>query len=223
MRRLQKASKPQVLIDNAGDWTAELLAILARGEKPSDTVKGRYRHAQIKDALKSETSHKCAYCESKVTHVTYGDIEHIIPKSKVPAKAYEWDNLTLACDVCNTNKGDEYSDDPANSQDNLIDPYADTPTDHFIFSREIITPRPDSPRGYITDDIIKLSRNELVERRRERMEFIDGLIMAWSNAQPALKDVLLKNLYEKHLQPSDEYVASSLAYIAHLRSAGVLP
>ena len=106
MRHLVKGAIPKVLQDKAQQWTEELLAVLARGEKPTDAIKGRYRHPDIKNAIKVETSDKCAYCESKITHIAYGDIEHIIPKSKVPARAYEWQNLTLACDICNGNKGD---------------------------------------------------------------------------------------------------------------------
>ena len=29
-----------------------------------------------------ETHGKCAYCESKIKHIDYGDIEHILPKNK---------------------------------------------------------------------------------------------------------------------------------------------
>jgi hypothetical protein len=155
--------------------------------------------------------------------VAHGDIEHIIPKSKVPARAYEWINLTLACDVCNNNKGDHYSDDPAQSQQALIDPYADNPADHFLFMREIVVPRPDSMRALETEDVIKLSRNDLLERRRERMDFLDGLIGAWANAAPEHKALLLRNIHNRHLKDSDEYAGSSKAYIEHLKTKGILP
>lgn len=67
MIKLSKVPKPQVLVDNAAQWTAEYLACLNANQKPSDTIAHRYNHADIKDALEKETSGKCAYCESKVS------------------------------------------------------------------------------------------------------------------------------------------------------------
>ncbi|MEQ1829786.1 MAG: HNH endonuclease, partial [Pirellula sp.] len=48
-----------------------------------------------------ETADKCAYCESKVTHVTFGDIEHIVPKS-IGGK-----QTTLTCGRCNNDQGSD--------------------------------------------------------------------------------------------------------------------
>ena len=223
MRSLDKGPAPAVLIANEVAWTAALVAIVASGQKPTKAMIGRYRHPQIKDALLEETADKCAYCESKVRHITYGDIEHIIPKSKVPAKAYAWENLTIACDACNTNKGDYYTADPASSQDQLVDPYIDCPTDHFLLLRELVSPRPDSLRGKMTEIVIKLTRPELLERRRERMDFIDGLVRAYTLAPPEFQAMLLRDLWENHLTDADEYAGVSAAYVAHLQSQGVLP
>lgn len=222
MRPLAKTPMPQILVQRGDQWRGELLAVLAQGGKPTEAMKSRYRHPQIKDALIDETDGKCAYCESKLRHITHGDIEHIVPKSKVPAKAYEWENLTLACDVCNENKGDTYSDDPALSQDALVDPYIDVPEDHFLFCREVVTPRPDSMRGLATEQVIKLTRNALVERRRERMNFIDGLVRAVALAAPEYKDLLIQDLNDNHLKTSDEFYAASHAYVTHLKSIGAL-
>ncbi len=220
MISLTKTDKPRVLEDNADRWHAELLAIIARGEKPTETLKSRYRHEQIKTALVIETSGKCAYCESKIRHIAHGDIEHIVPKSKVPSKAYDWENLTLACDICNENKGNFYCDDPSRTHENLIDPYADKPSDHFMFVREIVLARPDSLRGAETDDVIKISRSELLERRRERMDFLDGLVRAYNLAEDRYKPLLLRNLHKKHLGRDNEYSAVANAYIIYLENIG---
>jgi uncharacterized protein (TIGR02646 family) len=223
MRLLNKGPVPAILAGNEVAWTNALVATVANGQKPTEAMIGRYRHPEIKGALLSETAGKCAYCESKVRHIAYGDIEHVVPKSKVPTKAYAWDNLTIACDVCNTNKGDHYTADPASSQDNLIDPYVDRPNDHFLFLREVVCPRPDSLRGKMTESVIKLTRSELLERRRERMDFVDGLVRAYTLAPPEFQTMLLRDLYENHLADVDEYAGVSAAYIEHLQSKGVLP
>jgi len=171
----------------------------------------------------TETHGKCAYCESKIRHIASGDIEHIVPKSRVPDKAFEWENLTLACDVCNGNKGDSFNADANAPENDLIDPYVDDPIEHFAFFREVIVPRTDSQRAYVTNSILKLSRGELVERRRERMEFIDGLLRNYANSDPKYKSMLLDDLMINHLKDSDEYSASCNAYIGRLRNDGILP
>ena len=153
MRELVKLAKPQILVENEAAWTQALLAVIARGEDPTSTQKGRYRHPQIKRQLLLETEEKCAYCESKMRHITYGDIEHVIPKSKKPELSFVWENLTMACDVCNTNKGTFYEVIDGNNGSILIDPYVDTPSDHFMFIAEHVRPRPDSTRGYISDKL----------------------------------------------------------------------
>ncbi len=223
MIKLEKADKPDILTEEEINWRDELLSVLARNERPTDAIKSRYRHASIKAALIDETKGKCAYCESKVTHVTYGDIEHIIPKSKVPARAFEWANLTIACDVCNTNKGDHYSDDPANSHDELIDPYNDDPSEHFLFLGEVVTPRPDSLRGFKTNEVLKLSRGALIEKRRERIDFLNGLVRAYSLAPDEFKSVLLNDIFSNHVTEDKEYFAASKSYLEVLKSKGILP
>lgn len=218
MRILNKTTKPAILTEKAEEWTTTLLDVLERGEKPSDALKGRYRHPEIKNALIAETDGKCAYCESKIRHVSPGDIEHIIPKSRVPSEAYNWQNLTLACSECNNRKGDHYSED----DEGLVDPYADDPAQYFLFFKEVISPRPDRPRAMITEQVINLSRNELIERRRERMQFLDGIVSAYSFAAETVKPVILINL-RQHLASDREYVSTSRAYIEDLKRHGVLP
>lgn len=211
MRSLVKGACPKVLTDNAVKWTQEIVDKLAAGEKPTDTQRSRYNHPDVKSALRGEILSKCAYCESKITHVDHGDIEHVVPKSKVPSLAFEWVNLTLACRICNQRKGDFH--DGGDDHSRLIDPYIDNPSDHFIFHREIIVPRPDSPRGLLTDDKIGLSRAALREQRQVRMDFIDGLLRGYCNATDIEKPILLANLKTLCCSDGSEYSALAIVYI----------
>jgi hypothetical protein len=104
-----------------------------------------------------------------------------------------------------------------------MDPYVDNPCDHLLFMREVVTPMPGSMRGYATEQVIKLTRGELLERRRERMNFIGGLVTAYALADPEFKPMLLQSLYANHLKPDDEYAGVTGAYIEHLKSIGSLP
>lgn len=74
MIKLQKGPEPNVLQADAERWTAELLAA---GDK-AKAKNSRYGHPDVKAALIAETNGKCAYCESKLLHIAYGDVEHIV-------------------------------------------------------------------------------------------------------------------------------------------------
>ena len=63
---------------------------------------------------------KCAYCEGTIGDVAYTHIEHKLPKSKYPTLVCAWENLTIACPRCNTNKGNYDAPECP-----LLDPYID--------------------------------------------------------------------------------------------------
>ena len=89
MIHLTKGAPPQVLVDNAATWTAELVSLAGNDRQVTRNVRERYGHPDIKSAVSRDSRGKCIYCESKVQHVTHGDIEHIRPKSKFPELTFE--------------------------------------------------------------------------------------------------------------------------------------
>jgi hypothetical protein len=131
------------------------------GEKASDALKGAYKTDEIKDRLKEETRNKCAYCESCMLHVDYGDIEHIKPKGRNPVLRFEYWNLTLSCGVCNTKKA-EFED--------IIDPYSANPADHLVPHGPLIFRHAASDAGLMTEKRLDLNRAPLLERRKERLQ-----------------------------------------------------
>lgn len=192
MIKIKKGNKPQVLVHNDARWTNELLGFIQRKEKVPASVSNRYNHSEVKKALKVEAKNKCIYCESKVSHVSYEHIEHIKPKAKdkYPELTFEWENLGLACPVCNMNKDDEY--DP-----NLpfLNPYIDNPNDYLFASGPCVFGKPGQARGKLTERLIKLNRVELIEQRLERIEAIRQLMDSYENEQnPLLKKVIYKEL-----------------------------
>ncbi|MEW9671591.1 HNH endonuclease [Ammoniphilus sp. 3BR4] len=164
MISLKKTAKPEILRENEVKWTREWLDYVQRGEKMPDWIVKRYRLPIIKEALLKETQHKCAYCESKLTHTDYGDIEHIEPKSKVPSKTFSWENLTIACRRCNQSKGDYHC-----PQMPLLNPFTDKPEKQIIFLGPIPVPEPGNDRAKLTIRRLKLDRAELIERRQEHI------------------------------------------------------
>ena len=203
MIRLQKGNKPELLEKKGAKWTQDLLAKINAGEEPTEYLQTRYRHKEIKDALIEETHGKCAYCESKVLHIAYGDVEHIVPKSLRRELTFEWANLTLACDVCNTNKGDFVGD-----HDRLIDPYVTDPVDHFNIFGPLIWAKPGDGDGRITEIEIDLNRGPLVERRIERLKAVRELTDAIAAANdPAVEQTLRRDFEQNELASDKEYAA----------------
>ncbi|MFQ3679245.1 MAG: HNH endonuclease [Pseudanabaenaceae cyanobacterium] len=131
---MTKGAAPPILRENAAAWHAELLALRQQKapKKQTDKVQQRYRHKQVKVALVQAFYGRCAYCESQITAVTYGAIEHFFPKSRYPDRTFAWENLLLACDVCNSCKGDTFPL-AADGTPLLVNPSTENPAAHLQF------------------------------------------------------------------------------------------
>lgn len=67
--------------------------------KNSDgTPKAPVEYKSFLPDLKANFGGYCCYCE---TRVRKPDIEHVAPKSLNPSQACDWNNLLLACPICN--------------------------------------------------------------------------------------------------------------------------
>ena len=198
MIRLEKTDKPNVLVKNAERWKSEYMSCIASGIKPKESLATAYNHHTIKKALEMETHDKCAYCESKITHVSHGDIEHILPKNKDarPDLCYEWSNLTLACEKCNqSGKGTYYNE---NCQ--LINPYVDYPEEHFLACGEHIYSFTGDTRATITLSKLDLNRPKLLEVRLERMKGLLDLISQWKRLDDSnqIKKDIEEQIHEEY-------------------------
>lgn len=208
MIRLTKGPIPTLLAQHAEDWTRRLLEIIAAGEKPTDYLLGRYRQPEIKNALLAETHKKCAYCESPVRHVTYGDIEHIVPKAVEPHRRFDWANLTIACDVCNTNKAENCG---------LLDPYQCTPGEHFEFHGPLMWARPASAEALLTEEILDLNRDGLIERRKERLDYLRSLVDSACSKPNDIRDAMLQRAEREVMvdKPYSECAGRLLRILRH--------
>ena len=208
MIKLVKGPKPKVLADNETPWRDTYVGHVRDGAAITPADKTRYRHGDIKAALRKETSDKCAYCESKVTHVYPGDCEHMIAKSHRPDLVVTWENLTFACNRCNGSKGEYFSlDEP------LIDPYADDPSAHLVFIGPLIFQRPGSGKGERTRLRLKLHRQELNERRRERLDALQPLVERWKTMPESELKKLLQSELCAEAAPGAEYSAMVTTFL----------
>ncbi|QKG54485.1 HNH endonuclease [Hymenobacter sp. BRD67] len=185
-----KLPKPAVLRLRSLTWTVNLMAYRNRNEKPPKLVLNKYNHKKVKETLVNETSGKCAYCESKVTHVYPGDIEHILPKSDFPKLTFEWNNLTFSCSVCNGHKSNYYD-----AQNPVLNPYSDAIYEHITSSGAMIIHMPGSVRGEITYKLLELNRGNLIERREEALVIFRKYLDAYVKEQ----NIYLKSLYKKEI------------------------
>jgi uncharacterized protein (TIGR02646 family) len=163
---------------------------------------GIYGHSSVKEALIAAQHGKCCFCESKITHISYGDVEHFRPKAGYRQHsrdslgrpgyywlAYEWSNLYLCCQLCNQRfkKNTFPLVDPARRCHNhaadldleeplFLDPGgAVNPEDHIEFRRERPRARKGSLRGKATIEALGLQREPLRERRYDRYQTLASL------------------------------------------------
>lgn len=147
----------------------------------------------VKEALIRAQHGKCAFCESRITHVSYGDVEHFRPKAAYHQRegeplerpgyywlAYEWTNLFFACQICNQRhkknlfplkspkrRARSHHDGLDEEKPLLIDPGAEDPRAFIGFRAEMAYPLRDNARGRETIEALGLNREEMVESRRE--------------------------------------------------------
>jgi uncharacterized protein (TIGR02646 family) len=159
-----------------------------------------YGHAEVKSSLIAVQDGKCCFCESKITHISYGDVEHFRPKAgwiqgyeplNKPGYywlAYDWDNLFFACQICNqrhkknyfplfdnTKRALSHRDDIDKEAAFFIKPDREDPQDFIEFREEIPFPVDNNPRGTETIQRFGLDRETLSERRREKLGLIREL------------------------------------------------
>jgi uncharacterized protein (TIGR02646 family) len=198
--------------------------------------------APIRKDLVDRFQSKCAYCETSLELNSIGEIENFRPKGGARGLnrqdyaplhywwlAYEWDNLLLACQICNQKYKRDYF--PLENESNrawigatgeelsgegalLIDPCLDNPDEHLKFNEngyvEELT-----KKGKVTIEILGLNRMELVEERKQtahqlsaRLEVVQMPIDYYSYVlSEFLIDLVddIKVLFSDH--PSQEYAA----------------
>jgi hypothetical protein len=213
--KLTKGPKPAVLASNEVAWREEYARYL-RGDDVPQAARFRYRHGDIKNALRSECFDKCIYCESKISHTFPGETDHLAPVSKRPDLVVEWQNLAYVCTECNREKLDYYSE-----AEPLINPYSDLPSDYLIFYGPIVLQRAGNGKGYRTVQKLKLtSRMALIERRKERIEALQALLDLLVRTEPGHTRDLIAEQIRDACAADKEFSAFLTAFVYQ---SGVFP
>lgn len=174
-------------------------------------LKTNYKHPDNKKALEKASHGKCMYCEAQVTHVYYGDVEHIKPKAihRFPELKFEWTNLGFCCAHCNNAKNDDFEEDCP-----IIDPYSEEPGDHLFAFGSLIYAKKGSERGDLTIRTVDLNRIGLLEKREIRIEAVQNAVNScYRTTDPKLRSMLLKSLVaEGH--PDKEFSVIAESFLA---------
>jgi uncharacterized protein (TIGR02646 family) len=206
VNRIKKPTEaPEVLRRRGTPATRELCEQIDADPKAHKAFRfndGIYAHRSVKDALRKAQHDKCALCESKITHIAYGDVEHFRPKAgyrQDPDEAlvqpgyywlaYEWSNLLFCCQLCNQQfKGNHFPladparrarthrDDVSREEPLLINPSIEDPADFLEFRENVVRAIDDNPRGIATIKVFGLDRGELDGHRLRRFSWFRLLI-----------------------------------------------
>jgi uncharacterized protein (TIGR02646 family) len=209
--RISKPGPPLILQTRGRDETRKMCA--AFDASPRAYLRGRrkfafdrdlYAHPSVKAALRAAQHEKCAFCESKFSHVGYGDVEHLRPKAGYKQHAddslhspgyywlaYEWGNLFFSCQLCNQRfkknlfplrnarkRARSHHHDLSAEKPLLIDPSAVDPAQSLAFRTDdaFAFAIEDNSRGRTTIEVLGLNRRELMEVRRDRLRTIQVLL-----------------------------------------------
>jgi uncharacterized protein (TIGR02646 family) len=204
--KVVRLPKPKILVDKANEWLASWLSADTKVKR--DRAERKYQHREIKKTLVQMFSGKCAYCESKITHIDYGHIEHFRPKRGANARpdlVFEWTNLLLACGICNgtENKSDRFPEDAEGGP--LVNPCDDDPADHFSFHFDPVAKLASvygkTGRGVTTEKVLGLNRAELRDYRSRQICRLAALALY------AASDAKAAALFHEAKQPDAEYAA----------------
>jgi uncharacterized protein (TIGR02646 family) len=175
MIKVTRPAAPSVLVRKGEKWLNDLRD--ARSESEKDRATNKYRHKEIRQTLVQLFHGKCAYCESRITHVDYGHIEHYRPKSGPSARpdlTFDWNNLLLACGACNgaEHKSDKFPEGEEGGP--IINPCNDEPTEHFEFrynrKARLASVYGKTDRGEVTESLLGLNRRALRSRRSTEIQ-----------------------------------------------------
>lgn len=164
------------------------------------------RKTDVFPAVLQLFSEKCSYCETPVISML-ADIDHFRPRASVAEDARHpgywwlanrWDNIFLACRVCNAAKSNRFplEDEKLRAfivggevyeQPLLLDPTADNPAEHFVYDEGGFVAS-DTLRGQTTIAQLRLNRASLVIDRKKTVQHILARIEQLKNALLAEKN-----------------------------------
>jgi len=203
-----------------------------KGERDFKFDSNIYGHKTVKNALIRAQHDKCCFCESKITHISYGDVEHFRPKGgfrqgrkDVLGKpgyywlAYEWSNLFLSCTLCNQRfkrnlfplenprkRAKSHFDNIDAEKPKFISPAEDAEK-YIAFREEVAYAIDDDPRGKATIEELGLNRVELCDMRKRYFEMLQLVHETATRSFPKSLRKKAETQLAKSAQASSQYAS----------------
>lgn len=167
------------------------------GRKKFDNKRSIYASREVKEILSTAQHNKCCYCEKRFRAAINLAVEHFRPKTGVRQSrklekqcpgyywlAYEWSNLLLSCQDCNSSwkgilfplanpkqRARSHRQNISIERPLLINPVTTpSPRNHIHFRHD--APESLSVKGRITIDVLGLRRAALREDRLEKLDLL---------------------------------------------------
>jgi uncharacterized protein (TIGR02646 family) len=194
LKAKQHAAAPRKLSVDGTAVTILLKKAHDKGERDFDFNPKIYGDKTVKAELIKLQHDKCCFCESKISVISHGDVEHYRPKAGwVQANeklnkpgyywlAYEWSNLMFSCQICNQThkknffpllnpkkRAKSHKDNIADEQPLLINPSTEDPEAHIDFNQHSVIAIDGNERGKITINKLGLDRDTLNEKRMSKL------------------------------------------------------
>ncbi len=164
MMKLYRPNAPDFLAEHADNWGKEWEEKQKRDNRFSWKVfEGKPVNQRILPILKEMTKEHCSFCDGFTGETSRDTIEHFKPKSTYPREAYQWHNLFLCCDLCQSTKGEKFHEQLLKPDDD--DYYFEKffqflPENGFIKENDLASPE-EKERAKLTIEIFGLN-----EKRR---------------------------------------------------------
>jgi uncharacterized protein (TIGR02646 family) len=209
MIRVIRGPEPTGFNARASQWIAHFEEAHHRDQNLSVSKFWSSIRAEIRpdaEVLYERFRGKCAFCESRMSHVSSPHIEHYRPKKQFQSLAFSWDNWLLSCGRCNDKKWAHFPD--CDGQPCLIDPATEDPEEHIEFERFLILAK--TERGQETIRLVGLDRSPLEDERSHWLLHIDALLLLCLNPECRVE---ARNLLIWCMQDNAPYSAMTRCYL----------
>lgn len=211
MIRVDRGPEPYEFAVRSADWQRRFAESRIRNPDLTPGTFWNQIRAEVRpDAqiLYEAFQGKCAFCESRMAHVSSPHIEHYRPKSNFFDQMFVWQNWLLSCGRCNDKKWAHFPD--CGGQPCLLDPTTENPNENIDFLGAQILDK--TPRGAETIKLIGLDRTPLVEERARWLMTIEFLLLLMICHLPEIKQEV-RQLLIWSMQPDAPYTAMTYSYL----------
>lgn len=209
---------PPTLAGKGKTATAKLKRQASKGVKTFSFDGKIYGAADVRKELRKVHFGKCAFCESLLPQTTAGHVEHFRPKGEVQQDvsepllqpgyywlAYDWSNLLLACEWCNSRakrrlfplsdpskRARNHKAKLANEKPLLLDPTQTDPKAHIEFINEEVRAKNGSASGRKSIEVYRLDDPGLTDVRRNKLALFRALrdLAKFATPQPEVQEAL---------------------------------